>query len=192
VTTSNTCVKSLSNPTNPTSPVSPVNPASPMNQAATAVTTTSVTPGAPAANASMDVTGSATAMESSPASTMSDSPQASTETSSAQSQEKSATTESAPTSASGTSTSPKVSPSPKQGVKGGLNIGGLGRALSLELFVKPGLTQPNVFPEVSINQSVPASVRHHHDFLMELLNQPLSDQSDKLRRIARDTVEYEQ
>jgi hypothetical protein len=27
---------------------------------------------------------------------------------------------------------------------------------------------------------------------MELLNQPLSDQSDKLRRIARDTVEYEQ
>jgi hypothetical protein len=77
-------------------------------------------------------------------------------------------------------------------VKGRLNIGGLGQALSLELFVKPGITQPNVFPEVSINQSVPAAVRHHHDFLMELLNQPLSDQSDKLRRIARDTVEFEQ
>jgi hypothetical protein len=119
----------------------------------------------------MDVTGSATAMESSPAST---------------------TKESAPTSASGASTTPKVSQPPKPGVKGSLNIGGLGRALSLELFVKPGLTQPNVFPEVSINQSVPAAVRHHHDFLMELLNQPLSDQSDKLKRIARDTVEYEQ
>jgi hypothetical protein len=140
----------------------------------------------------MDVTGSATAMESSPASTTNDSPQASTETNSAQSQEKSATTESAPASASGSSKSPKASPAPKPGVRGNLNIGGLGRALSLELFVKPGLTQPNVFPEVSINQSVPAAVRHHHDFLMELLNQPLSDQSDKLRRIAKDTVEYEQ
>ena len=191
-TTSNTCVKSLSNPTSPTSPVSPVNPASPVNQTATAVTMPNAIPGVPAANASMDVTGSATAMGSSPASTTNDSPQASTETSSAQSQEKSATKESAPTSASGTSTTPKASPSTSQGVKGRLNIGGLGQALSLELFVKPGITQPNVFPEVSINQSVPAAVRHHHDFLMELLNQPLSDQSDKLRRIARDTVEYEQ
>jgi len=172
VTTSNTCVKSLSNPTNPTSPVSPI---SPVNQTATVVTTPSVTTGAPAANVSMDVTGSATATETAPASTTSSSPTVSTKTESGQS-----------------TTTSKESPSPSQGVKGSLNIGGLGRALSLELFVKPGLTQPNVFPEVSINQSVPASVRHHHDFLMELLNQPLSDQSDKLRRIARDTVEYEQ
>jgi hypothetical protein len=146
-----------------------------MNQTATVVTTPNAIPGAPVANASMDVTGSATATETAPASTTSSSPTASTKTESSQS-----------------TTTSKESPSPSQGVKGRLNIGGLGQALSLELFVKPGITQPNVFPEVSINQSVPAAVRHHHDFLMELLNQPLSDQSDKLRRIARDTVEYEQ
>ena len=180
VTTSNTCVKSLSNPTNPTSPVSPVNPASPVNQTAPVASMPSVTPGVPAASVSMDVTGSATATESAPASTTSSSPTASTKT------ETKTETTSTPAS------TPKVSQSPSLAKKDSLSIGGLNRALSLELFVKPGITQPNVFPEVSINQSVPAAVRHHHDFLMELLNQPLINQSNKLKRMTDDTVEYDQ
>ena len=171
VTTSNTCVKSLSNPTNPTSPVSPVNPASPMNQ----TTTVNVTPGAPVANASMDATGSATATETAPALTTSSSPTASTKTESSQS-----------------TTTSKESPPPSSGVKGKLNIGGLGQALSLELFVKPGIQQPNVFPDVSINQSIPKEMRINNDFLMELLNQPLENQADKLKRMAGETVEYDQ
>lgn len=186
VTTSSTCVKSLSNPTNPTSPVSPI---SPTNQIAPVVSTPNVTTGVPVVNASMDVTGSATAMESSPASTTSPSPTASTGTSSAQSQEKSVTPAPAQSNAKET---PKASQSPSSGAKDKLSIGGLGRALSLELFVKPGIVQPNVFPDVSINQSIPKEIRLNSDLMMELLNIPLPTQNRMMLEIIKDTVEYEQ
>ena len=160
--------------------MSPVNPASPVSQTATVVSTPSVTPGVPAASVSMDVTGSATATETAPVSTTSASPTASTKT------ETKTETTSTPAS------TPKASQPPFLVKKDSLSIGGLNRALSLELFVKPGIQQPNVFPEVSINQSIPPAIRHHNDFLMELLNLPLKNQADKLKRMADDTVEYEQ
>jgi len=161
-----------------------VNPASPVSQTTTVASpvsqTTNVTTGAPVASASMDVTGSATATETAPASTTSSSPTASTKT------------ETKTESSSTTSQTPKVSQSPSSVKKDSLSIGGLGRALSLELFVKPGIVQPNVFPDVSINQSIPKEMRVNNDFLMELLNLPLKNQADKLKRMSDDTVEYEQ
>jgi hypothetical protein len=127
----------------------------------------------------MDVTGSATVTEVAPVSTTSSSPTVSTKTETK-------------TESSSTAQTPKVSQSPSLGKKDSLNIGGLGRALSLELFVKPGIVQPNLFPEVTINQSIPREMRHNNDFLMELLNMPLKNQSDKLKQMSDDTVELEQ
>jgi hypothetical protein len=52
----------------------------------------------------------------------------------------------------------------------------VGLALSLELFMKPGLQQPNVFPEVSIVQGIPNNVLMQDLIMMDLLQQPISNQ----------------
>jgi hypothetical protein len=129
----------------------------------------------------MDVTGSATVTETAPASTTSSSPTVSTKTETKTESSNQTTTQ-----------TPKASQSPSSGAKDKVSIGGLGRALSLELFVKPGMTQPNVFPDVSINQSIPKEMQINNDFLMELLNLPLKNQADRLKRMSDETVEYEQ
>jgi hypothetical protein len=43
--------------------------------------------------------------------------------------------------------------------------------LSLELFVKPGLQQANVFPEVSIVQGIPNNILMQDSIMMDLLQQ---------------------
>jgi hypothetical protein len=48
----------------------------------------------------------------------------------------------------------------------------VGLALSMELFVKPGLQQPNVFPEVSIVQGIPNDILMQDTIMMGLLQQP--------------------
>jgi hypothetical protein len=52
----------------------------------------------------------------------------------------------------------------------------VGLVLSLELFVKPGITQPSVFPEVSIVQGIPNDILMHDKNLMGLIQQPSYDQ----------------
>jgi hypothetical protein len=52
----------------------------------------------------------------------------------------------------------------------------VGLVLSLELFVKPGITQPSVFPEVSIVQGIPNNILMHDKNLMDLLQQPSFNQ----------------
>jgi hypothetical protein len=64
--------------------------------------------------------------------------------------------------------------------------------LSLELFAKPGLNQPNVFPEVQIVQGLPNNVIFSNQLLLDIYGGSLSDQSELLNRIAADAVELEQ
>jgi hypothetical protein len=80
--------------------------------------------------------------------------------SSAQTQERSAPESTAPTGA-------KVIPPPKGKVR---SVVGL--ALSLDLFVKPGLQQTNVFPEVNIVQGIPNNILMQDTIMMDLLKQP--------------------
>lgn len=158
VTTSDTCKKSINNPTNPSSPISPL---SPVNSATTSVTTPAVS-NAPVPN-----------NQATP-----------TETNSAPTQEKSATSEAAPTSASGTTTASQTTsntqasptPTPK-----GKTQSVVGLVLSLELFQKPGIQQGNVFPDVSIVQGIPNAILMQDAIMLDLLqqtgfNQPVYNQ----------------
>lgn len=74
----------------------------------------------------------------------------------------------------------------------GIKIPGIGRALLLELFVKPMLTQPTLFVEPQIVQGLPNDVFFTNELFMDLYGGSLPDQSGKLRRIAADAVEIEQ
>ena len=157
VTTSDTCVKSVSNPTNPTSPVSPLKPAPPPPPAA---------PPPPAP----------------PPPPPAEAPPPPTEVGPAPKAGESAATQSAPTSASGTKTdSATTSTTPASPTPKGKTQSVVGLVLSLELFVKPGLQQPNVFPEVSIVGGIPNNILMQDSIMMDLLqqkgfNQPMYNQ----------------
>jgi hypothetical protein len=71
-------------------------------------------------------------------------------------------------------------------------VGGLGLVLSLELLSKPALTQYNVFPEVTINQSIPKELTLNSDLMMELLAIPPIKQNKQLLQMLEDQVELEQ
>jgi hypothetical protein len=57
-------------------------------------------------------------------------------------------------------------------------VGGRVLALSLELFVKPGLQQPNVFPDVQIVQGLPNNILIQDSIMMDLLQQKEFKQPD--------------
>ncbi len=140
VTTSDTCKKSVSNPTNPVSPVNPASPTSPTSTiSAPTIQSSPVT--APTQNT---VPNSETT------------PTASTET---QTQTK---TDSQTTS----TTQASQSPPPK-----GKTQSVVGLVLSLELFVKPGLQQPNVFSEPQLVGGIPNNILMQDSIMMDLLQQ---------------------
>jgi hypothetical protein len=64
--------------------------------------------------------------------------------------------------------------------------------LSLELFVKPALQQPNVFPEVQIVQGLPNDVIFSGQLLVDVYGYSMPDQSGLFNKMARDAVELEQ
>ena len=158
VTTSDTCKKSVNNPTNP---VSPVNPASPTSQ-----TSTTSAPTIQSSPVTVQTQNSVPNSETTPT--------PSTETSAAPKAEGSATSQSAPTSASATKTDSQTtsttqaspSPTPK-----GKTQSVVGLVLSLELFVKPGLQQPNVFSEPQLVGGIPNNILMQDSIMMDLLQQ---------------------
>jgi hypothetical protein len=68
----------------------------------------------------------------------------------------------------------------------------VGLVLSLELFVKPGLQQPNVFPDVQIVQGLPNDLIFSGQLLVDVYGFSMPDQSGKFNKMARDAVELEQ
>jgi hypothetical protein len=139
VTTSDTCKKSINNPTNPASPVSPLSPAS--TTSAPTIQSSPVTAPTPNTVPNSETT-----------------PTASTETSQT-------TTDSL------TTLTTQVSPTPK-----GKTRSVVGLVLSLELFVKPGLQQANVFPDISIVKGIPNEIMTQDLIMMGLLQQPSYNQ----------------
>ena len=156
VTTSDSCKKSITNATNPVSPVSPLNPASP-----TSSTSVQTTPSSPAI--------APTPM------TAPTSVQTQTETKSETKQETKAETK---TDAPATTASPTTSSTPTSTgnqSRGPRLVTPLGLALSLELFVKPGLTQPSLFPSLALIQQMPIEMVMQ-DSVMGLMFQPTINQ----------------
>jgi hypothetical protein len=68
----------------------------------------------------------------------------------------------------------------------------VGLVLSLELFVKPGLQQPNVFPDVQIVQGLPNDLIFSGQLLVDVYGFSMPDQSGLFNKMARDAVELEQ
>jgi hypothetical protein len=146
VTTSDTCKKSINNPTNPVSPVSPLSPASqPTTTSAPTIQSSPVTALTPNTVPNSETT-----------------PTTSTETPQTQTKTDSPTT---------SNTQASLSPPPKGKVRSSVGL-----ALSLELFLKPGLVQASVFPEVSIVQGIPNNILMQDSIMMNLLQQPSYNQ----------------
>jgi hypothetical protein len=130
------------------SPVNPVSPISPTAAAPTTPTQTTTAPVSQLVQTQQDVSAPAPAASSPSATASSTAPTAGA----------SAPQPSAQTNAGGT-------PPPK----GKVNVGGLGTALSLELIVKPGLVQTNLFPTMDIGQSIPKEILLNNQTMMDLL-----------------------
>lgn len=147
-TTMDSCTKSLTNATNPVSPVSPINPASPLNTQT------------PIAVPSVDIP-----VMASPAET--GAPGSSTESTSTETKSSQATVAN---SAEKSDNSDKpAAGSTSSGTAQRRIVPGFGLVLSLELFVKPGIVQPNIFPDVNISQELPNEYRWNQDFLINLI-----------------------
>jgi len=174
-TTTNTCVKNVTNPTNPTSPVSPIN----RNSTTSAPTTPSLPVTAPTPNIAPN--SEAIPMAPPPKPKEREQKREETETSDAPKVEGPATKESAPKSVSETKTdSPttsntQASPSPPPK---GKTQSVVGLVLSLELFVKPGLQQPNIFFEPQLVGGIPNSILTQDLIMMDLLQQKGFNQPD--------------
>lgn len=146
-TTSDSCKKSVNNPTNP---VSPVNPASPVSQP-----TTTFAPTIQSSPVTVSTPNTAPNSVATPTETTTTATETKTDAQ---------TTTVSPT----TSTTPAI---PTPPVPKGKSQSVVGLVLSLELFVKPGLQQANVFPEVSIVQGIPNNILMQDSIMMDLLQQ---------------------
>ncbi len=146
VTTSNNCKKSVNNPTNPVSPVSPLSPTS----ATSAPTIQSSPVTAPTPNSVPNSETTPTASTETPTQT---------------------TTGSQTTSTTPTSKDLPSLPTPK-----GKTRSVVGLALSLELFLKPGLVQPNMFFEPQLVSGIPNNILTQDLIMMDLLQQPSYNQ----------------
>jgi hypothetical protein len=74
----------------------------------------------------------------------------------------------------------------------GIKVPGIGRALLLELFVKPMLTQPIMFVEPQIVQGLPNDILFGSQLLMDVYGFSMPDQSGLFNKMAADAVELEQ
>ena len=190
VTTSDTCKKSATNPTNPVSPVNPASPTAVVPSTQTQTTTTSSTSVQTTLSSPATVETQTTAPNSETTQTSS---QTSTATSDAPTATGSVTQPSVQGSAKETGSqttlnTSKVSPSPPP--KGKVQSA-VGLALSLELFQKPGITQPNVFPDLSIVKGIPNDVLFSNQLVLDIYGGSLDD-SKQFNKMAADTVELEQ
>ena len=165
ITSTDTCVKSLSNPTNVASPVSPVSPMNPTSVLTTPPPPVVVQP--PAATP----TGEGVPSPVSSVPTVTAPMSASTPT------------------VTGSSTSTQGSaPAPK----GKFMVPGLGAVLALDIFVKPGIKQPDLFVAIDLSQEIPKNMLTHQLIMMEMLHQELPNQNQKLKEIQDNTMEIQQ
>lgn len=176
MTTTNTCVKSVSNPTNPASPVSPLNPASPVNPTAMAPSMP-----LPTATPTPPQVGQTPGLPSAP---VAEAPKVESKTETKTETKQESKTEDKPTSTDGKGAQTQGSSAPRktvpaQSASAMTRNSAVARALSLELFNKPQLHQPNFFPEANINQQFPRELTLNQDLMMEMLGIKKIDQTEK-------------
>ena len=160
-TISNNCKKSVDNPTNP---VSPVNPASPVNPTSTI--------SAPTIQSSPVIVSTPNTVPNSEPMTQTES-QISTDGSSAPSAGSPATqTPAQPDAKSSQKESSSTKSTSQPSTPKGKTQSAVGLVLSLELYLKPGLTQANVFPDLNIVKGIPNEILMHDQTLMGLMFQP--------------------
>ena len=87
--------------------------------------------------------------------------------------------------ASNTTTN-KDTPTPK----GRTVVPGFGLVMSLELFIKPGIVQPNVFPDIPFGIALPKELLMQDTYLMDLLTSDFPSQHQQLEAMQSLTVEY--
>lgn len=146
ISSSNTCVKSLTNATNPVSPVSPLNPVSPV--ASPVASPVQVVP---------SVTEPPSAAPSQ---------EQSAEESTAESGAKGASNKEEKEKESKEEGGTGLKPGAKAP---GIRIGGFGLALSLELFIKPGYTQQSLVSPIDYTMEISREYRRQQDFLIDLI-----------------------
>lgn len=166
MTTTDACVKSMTNPTNPTSPVSPINPSSPLSA------TRSMSPSAPTQP-------TPTPMASvSPVESVTETPKQSAPAVAAATPMQSQDNQQAQTQ--------NQAPAPK----GKTRVAGFGLVLSLELFGKKPASTLDMLSQPSMAQAIPKEMQRNNDLLMELLTIKPIDQSDLFEDIKNKGIEY--
>ena len=166
-TTTDTCIKSISNPTNPTSPVaqSIINPT--VTAPTTSLLQTTPLPTTPQSASPMETPAEAPKQETS-------------------------STNLQPTSqATSNSTTSTSQPTSSQAPKPKLSIGGLNLVSSLELVSKP-LVQYNSLPVQTISQEMPLEVRLYNNMMMDMIGIKPINQDEQFNLLGKDAMEFEQ
>lgn len=183
MTTTNTCVKSVSNPTNPSSPV---NPANPMNRSST--TSAPTIQSSPATAPTPNIAPNSEAIPMAPPpppppprqkeqEQKKDEPEAKPKEREQKKDEPEAKMESKMEAKTDSQTTSNTQASPSPPPKGKTQSV-VGLVLSLELFVKPGLQQGNVFSEQQMVGGIPNNMLIQDSIMMDILQQREFKQPD--------------
>ena len=166
-TTTDTCIKSISNPTNPTSPVAQSIISPTVTAPTTSLLQTTPLPTTPQSAPPMETPAEAPKQETS-------------------------STNSQPTSqATSNSTTSTSQPTSIQSPKPKLSIGGLNLVSSLELVSKP-LVQYNSLPVQTISQEMPLEVRLYNNMMMDMIGIKPINQDEQFNLLGKDAMEFEQ
>jgi len=179
VTSQDTCVKSLTNPTNVTSPISPISPTNP-----TSVVNQSISTPAPTIQ-SAPVTAPMSVQTTTP--TTETQSQTSTDTSTAPQSTSPATSTPAPTVAKQTNNTQNSNKNTMQTVVGNL--------IKFEIISQPSVKQYDLFPIIEIGQAIPESIRRNQDLYFQFIQGDTVDfggeQDMRMNAIKQFNLEYE-
>jgi len=153
VTSQDTCVKSLTNPTNVTSPISPISPTNPTSVVNQSISTPAPTIQSAPATAPMSVQTTTPTTETQS--------QTSTDTSTAPQSTSPATSTPAPTVAKQTNNTANSNKNTMQTVVGNL--------IKFEIISQPSVKQYDLFPIIEIGQAIPESIRRNQDLYFQFI-----------------------
>jgi len=176
-TTTDTCVKSISNPTNPTSPV-----------AQSIIRPTVTAPTTPLLQTAPPPT---TPQSASPMGTPAEAPKQEPPKQDAPKQETSSTSSQPKSQATSSSTTSTSQPTSSQPPKSKLSIGGLNLVSSLDLVSKP-MVQYNSLPVQTMSQEMPLEVRLYNNMMMDMIGIKPINQDEQFNLLGKDAMEFEQ
>lgn len=183
VTSSNTCVKSVTNVTNVMSPISPISPTNPTSVVNQSISTPALTtPSAPVTVQTPQNVQTTTTTET----------PSQTDTGGSV----------APQTASPATSTPAPTVAPKSDTKQTANTPNspkvntvVGALIKFETITQSNIKQPDLFPIISINQAIPESIRRNQDLYFQFIQGETVDfggeQDMRMNAIKQFTLEYE-